>query len=129
MLRCLTEVALVLVQDKRDDDEDCLCSRIVIGGGSASTRIPQIHHAIQDRLAALVSSFSMSSEIPDLNQDQWHLVTWVLLYALYSPPLLQRSKGILGQIALKHIEGLGVSCDEFFILVKTGKDLVTTWGG
>ncbi len=126
VLKCLPEVAVVLRQDKRDEDEEDCLSRFIIG--SAAIRIPQIQHVVQDRLAALISSFSMSSKIPDLNQDQWHLVTWVLLCALHAPPLLQ-SKGILGCIALKHIESLGVSREEFFVLVRVGKDLVTTWGG
>ncbi len=116
---------MILGQDK-DEDEDCL-SRFVIGSSDA-TRIPQICDVVRERLAALISLFSMSSEIPDLNQDQWHLVTWVLLCALHSPPVLQ-NKGILGSVASKHIESLGVSCAEFFVLVRAGKDLVTTCGG
>ncbi len=125
--QCLPEVAKILGQDKRtcEDGEHCL-SRFAIG--KDASRAPQIQRVAQDRLATLVSCFSMSSEIPDLNQDQWHLVTWVLLCAVHAPWLMQ-SEGILGSIALKHIESLGVSREEFFVLVRVGKDLVTTWEG
>ncbi len=126
VLQLLPEVAVVLGQAKT---EDCF-SRFVIGSSSSdeSRTIPQICSVARERLASLISFFSMSSEIPNLNQDQWQVVTWVLLCALYSPPVLQNEE-IVDSKALNHIESLGVSCAEFFVLVRAGKGLVTTWGG